>query len=104
MTLYVPNPDFDAEWLASSEAVELVAGLAGDVADAAVANVPKRLEELADSIEAEAGVVDGVATGRVNAHDFKAHWHEWGTRRMAATPYLEPAAAQIVGPVSGGDR
>lgn len=102
---YVPNPGFAQEWLASDEALELVDRIAKTAAPIAVQLAPKRLEHLADSIEPAAGVVNGVATGRVNAHDFKAHWWEFGTRRHGAEPYLRPAMETATGtPVKGGDK
>lgn len=103
--LYVPNPTFEAEYLASEDALELVAGIAETAAPIAEAAAPKRLEHLADSIEADAGFVEGVATGRVNAHDFKAHWYEFGTRRQSPEPFLRPAMEATTGtPVKGSAK
>lgn len=104
MTLrgYVPNPDFEAEFLASDEALGLVSQLAQDAAPIAEQAAPKLSGDLADSVTAEAGMVDGVATGRVNAHDFKAAWKEFGTQREAAQPFLRPAMEAVTGqPVKG---
>lgn len=42
------------------------------------------------SIKAEAGVENGIATGRVNAHDWKAHWIEYGTGGISPTPAFAP--------------
>ena len=94
---YLPNGDFEREFLASEEAVAVVLPVAEAIADVAADRVRKRTEALADSIEAIAGVEDGVATGRVNANDFKAHWWEYGTSRHPADPYLRPAAEAITG-------
>ena len=102
---YLPNPDFEAEYLRSDQALEMVAGIAEAAAPIAESMAPKDQEFLADSIKAEAGLVDGVATGRVNAHDFKAAWKEFGTRRENPQPYLRPAMETVTGqPVKGGDK
>jgi hypothetical protein len=94
---YLPNGDFEAEWLASDDALELVLNIADAAVPVAQALAPKREEHLANSIEATAGFVDGVATGRLLAKDFKAHWWENGTSRHAAQPYLRPAMEQVTG-------
>lgn len=105
MALYKPNPDFASDFNKSEEALALVGELANTAADLAKADARRRTGNLADSIEAVAGLVDGVATGRVNANDFKAHWWEFGTRRHPADPYLRPAATAVTGrPVVGGDK
>lgn len=101
---YIPNPSFASDFLASDEALELVERLAQDAQPIAYDLAPKRLENLADSITVVAGLEDGVATGRLLAADFKAHWYEFGTERHPAEPYLRPAIEAVVGPVVGGDR
>lgn len=102
---YLPNPDFEADYLKSDEALALVLDVAETAAPLAASLAPKDQEYLADSIKPEAGFVDDVATGRVNAHDFKAAWKEFGTRREAAQPYLRPAMEATTGtPVKGGDK
>lgn len=99
---YLPNPNFEEEWLKSDEALELVDGIAREAAPIAQSLAPKREEFLADSIEAEAGILDGVATGRVNAKDFKAGWWEFG-HEGRDQPYLRPAMETVTGrPVKGG--
>jgi hypothetical protein len=95
--LYLPNPSFESDYLASDEALELVSGLAEDGVPIAKALAPKRDGFIEDGIEAEAGFVDGVATGRINSKDFKSHWHENGTKRHGPTPFLRPAAEQVTG-------
>lgn len=99
---YLPNPNFEAEYLASDEALAFVDGIAKDAAPRAQAYAPKRTENLAESIEAEAGFVDGVATGRVVAKDFKAGWWEFG-HEGRSQPFLRPAMEETTGsPVKGG--
>jgi len=94
---YIPNPGFEEEFLKSDQAVDLVLALAEAGADIAKDIAPERDGFIKDSIEADAGVVDGVATGRINSHDFKSHWHEFGTRHHGATPFLRPAAETVTG-------
>lgn len=100
---YIPNPDFEGEYLASDEALELVQGVAGEGVPIAQSLAPKREEHLADSIEAEAGFVDGVATGRINAGDFKAGWWEFG-HEGREQPFLRPAMETVTGKPVKGDR
>jgi myo-inositol catabolism protein IolC len=105
VTVYVPNPDFADEWAASDQAVELAASYAKAALPIAIGLVAKLTEDLANSLEAVAGVVEGQATGRVLAKDFKGHWLEFGTGRPGgrAQPYLRPAMEAATGaPVVGG--
>ena len=94
---YIPNPSFEKEFNASADALAFVEDLATRAAAIAAEQAPKLTEDLAKSIEATAGVVDGVATGRVNAFDFKAHWYEFGNQRHGPQPYLRPAVEAVVG-------
>lgn len=94
---YIPNPGFEEAYLESTEALELVLELAEAGAAIAKDLAPEREGFIKDDIEANAGVVDGVATGRINSRDFKSHWHEFGTRHHGATPFLRPAAEQVTG-------
>jgi hypothetical protein len=100
---YVPNPDFEDEWHASSEALELVKGIAEEAAPIAESLAPERTGNLADSIEAQAGVVDGKATGRVVAKDFKAGWWEFG-HEGKDQPFLRPAMETVTGSPVKGER
>lgn len=94
---YIPNPGFEEEWLASEDALEFVGALADEGAAIAKDLAPEREGFIKDDIEGEAGIVDGVATGRINSKDFKSHWHEFGTRHHGPTPFLRPAAEQVTG-------
>lgn len=94
---YIPNPGFAEDWLKSSDALEFVLTLAEAGADIAHDLAPERDGFIKDGIEATAGVIDGVATGRINSHDFKSHWHEFGTSHHEATPFLRPAAESVTG-------
>lgn len=101
---YIPNPGFEEAYLGSSEAIEAMLTIAEAGADVAKDLAPERDGFIIDAIEAEAGVVDGVATGRINSHDFKSHWHEWGTDDHGPTPFLRPAAEQVTGGAVRGGR
>lgn len=104
ITRFIPNPRFEASYLASSEPVPMLEAAAGAVAERAADIVRKRTENLADSIEVDVGLdTDDVQTGRVNANDFKAHWWEFG-HRGRRDPFLRPAAETVVGKVRGGDK
>ena len=96
---------FPRRLLASDQLDPLLEDLSGKVADHAQDTVRRRRNFLAESIEVEVGLDrDDIRTGRVNAHDFKAHWWEFGYRAYpGGDPYLRPAAEAIVGKVSGGD-
>ena len=94
---YIPNPTFEADYLASEEALAFVGSLAAAAVPVSKALAPKPQEFLTDSIEADAGFEDDVATGRLLAKDFKAHWHENGTEHHKATPFLRPAVETITG-------
>lgn len=101
--LYVPNPNFADEWAASEDALALADQYAQAAAPLAAAGAPRDRGDLAESVEAVSGFVDGKATGRVIAKDFKAGWKEWGTRREPAQPFLRPAMEAVTGvPVTGG--
>jgi len=94
---YIPNPSFDTDYYGSDEALNFVGSLAAAAVPISKGLAPKRLGNLADSIESEAGIVDGVATGRLNAFDFKAHWKENGTATQAPEPFLRPAVETVTG-------
>ena len=99
---FIPNPDFADDYHESDEGLDLALEVAELAAPVAAELAPKRLEHLADSIEASADFVDGVATGRVNAFDFKAHWKEFGTATQAAEPFLRPAMEATTGTPAKG--
>lgn len=102
--LFIENPLFERAYLGGDEPVPMLEKAAGEIAKRAADDVRNRSGNLADSIEAEVGLdTDGVQTGRVNAHDFKAHWWEFG-HRGRVDPYLRPAMESVVGKVSKGDK
>lgn len=103
---YVPDPTFEAELLASPEMRTFMASLTDDVADEAERLAPRRLGHLAAGVEGDVELVAGVWVGRVWDDDFKAAWHEFGTRKMHAHPYLRPALYRILpgATITGGER
>lgn len=109
MRTYIPNPKFAAEYAASTDALAMVEALATEAAPLARDLAATDTGDLAESVEASAAVVDGIATGRVSAGNFKAGWLEFGTRRSdsggRAQPFLRPAVSAVTGrPIEGGLR
>lgn len=103
--VYVPNGDFGAEFVASEEALTMVGEIAAAARPIAEAGAPRRSGHLAGSVKAESGFLNGIATGRVVATDFKAAWKEFGTRRESADPFLRPAMESVTGsPVVGSAK
>jgi HK97 gp10 family phage protein len=95
------NPTFERDVLARNpDLVMLLKTKTEQIAARARDKAPERTGNLRDSIKADVGVavVLGSARtiGRVRADDFKAHWHEFGTRKMHAHPFLFPALAETV--------
>lgn len=99
---FIPDPDFEREWLQSDEAVAMLEELGPELVDGAYQRARKRSENMADSIAYEVGIVDGVATGRLRADDFKAGWWEFGNAVTGRDPFLTPTVEDLVGPVRGG--
>lgn len=96
------DPKFDDELVRSPELRGHLEKLAKNAADRAKQLVPVDTGDLQDSIE---GVVDFDRrgfVGRVDAHDFKAKWIEFGTVRRPARPFLRPALEAEVGPLAPG--
>jgi len=100
---FIPNPLFERQYLASDEADQMLAEVGGEVAEVAAKQARKRTQSMADAIEVEIGDDAGVRTARINAHDFKSHWWEFG-HRGRIDPFLRPAAESVVGKVTGGDK
>ncbi len=98
---FLENPLFERAYLAGDEPVPMLEEVTDAVAKVAADSVRQRTKNLANSIEGEVGLDGGVQTGRVNAHDFKAHWWEFG-HRGKVDPYLRPAMESVVGKVSKG--
>ena len=95
-----PDPKFEEEMRRSPDLRAHLEQLAKAAAERAQQLVPVKTGALRDSIE---GVVDYDQrgfVGRVDAHDFKAGWVEFGTVRRAARPFLRPAIEAEVGPLA----
>lgn len=90
------NPNFERELLASNPALAaMLLPLVERVEASAKAHARRLTGHLADGIEGTVGVafIDGTPRmiGRVISKDFKTVWHEKGTRKMSAHPFLAPA-------------
>ena len=92
---FVPNPAFEEQWRIT-EGVPLAHKAAEAVAAAARRRAPYRLGHLRGKIGVSVGLEGTNVTGRVFDKDFKAHWHEFGTRYMSAHPFLRPALAEAL--------
>lgn len=88
------NPAGIAAWARTAEAEALLKRVGDDIAADAAAAAPKRTGEGAASIHAETGTdTDGpyVLVSWDKTHFYMA-FHELGTSRQSATPFLRPAA------------
>lgn len=76
---FIPNPAMQAELEGNPLMVEAMKSRAEQGAEAAKNLAPVETGDYRDSIQADAGIEDGAAKGRVVATDFKAGWIEFGT-------------------------
>lgn len=101
---FARDPAFERQLL-TSPAVEVIVADRGEA-------VAERARELAPDDPTTAGsrIADGIGVdvetvdGRRVAHvhsGFPGPFHEFGTSRHPARPFLRPAAEQVVGPLSG---
>jgi len=92
------DPTLEAQVMASVWLRELMERLTLEVSDAARRLAPRLLGFVIESIDYEVGREGamGRLVGRVSAGDFKAAWHEFGTRNMHPHPFLRPALAQVL--------
>jgi hypothetical protein len=92
---YIPNPVFAEEWKVSPEAAAFAEECGVIVAALAEEKAPFLTGALESSITSEVMPgADGGYMARVAATDYKASWHEFGTRYMHAHPYLLPALTE----------
>lgn len=100
------SPTFEAELLVSPWIRELLTEATEAVAASARALAPRLRGFLIEGIEGEVGVIDARIIGRVTSKDFKSHWHEFGTRKMHAHPFLLPALIRELpgATITGGDE
>lgn len=89
--VFKPNPYIEAALEGSQAMLGVVEAKAEAGAEAARGIAPVLSGDYRDGIEAEAGFVGGLAVGRINGHDFKSHWVEFGTSSMAAQGVLRRA-------------
>lgn len=93
------NPDFERDLLARNPALATMLTPLVKAVEASAKSHARRLTgHLAEGIEGMVGVavIEGTPRmiGRVISKDFKTVWHEKGTRKMHAHPFLEPALAE----------
>lgn len=101
---FEPNPAFPAESVRTEELGVSIGELVGVMAEGAQQDAPYRTGALEASIEGGVALIDGHWVGRVWASDFKARWHEFGTRYMDAHPFLRPQLERALpgAPIVGG--
>lgn len=75
--------------------VELLFELAKEVEEEARNLAPERTGKLKSRIDSVVGKDRGMLLARVNSNDYKSHWHEFGTKKMNAHPFLRPALERI---------
>lgn len=93
---FVPNPGFAAYVLGGPLMARFIAGISDEVARLAESSAPYRLGLLSGSVDREVSADGGTIVGKVTVSDFKWRWHEFGTWKMAATPFLRPALVAVV--------
>lgn len=91
------NPGFEEQIMGSSWLRALMEELVRQVGTAAQRLSPYAHGHLRRGIKGVVGVdVGRWIIGRVFDDDFKAHWHEFGTRKMHPHPYLRPALSETL--------
>jgi uncharacterized phage protein gp47/JayE len=68
------------------------------------ARTKTRHRTVAAGIKVVSGDENGRFVVRVVATDFKSHWFEFGTVKMAAQPFLQPAAIEAGYTLTAGTR
>lgn len=85
--VFIPNPSFADDYLRSDASLPMLQDLADEAAAVARTLAPVREGDYRDSIEGLSGFNDdGIASGRLVATDWKAHWIEAGTGQPGPTP------------------
>ena len=99
--LFVPNPRFEPELLASHDVRTMLETLRDPLEDGARDRARVRTGHLRDSIHYDVDLDDGQFAGRLNDDDFKAGWYEFGSARSPADAFLRNTVEEVVGPVGG---
>lgn len=92
---FVPNLAFPALFQQSPDAAKAAQLSAELVATAAEPLSPYRTGHLRGGIDTETELEEDGWHGRVVATDFKSAWHEFGTRKMPAHPFLIPGLTSV---------
>lgn len=103
MTVFEPNPAFEAELLRSIEVAEMLDDVVEEAAARAVELAPDdpttNDRDLHRSIFGDVAMTAHGYRGRVGATNFKAPWFEEGAVNVDQRPFLRPAVEQVVGPI-----
>lgn len=91
------DPAAIAKWAGSTDAKRILAALGEQVANDAKANAPRESGAGAESIHHEIGEDAEGAYVRVSwdSDHFYMFFHEVGTSRMPARPFLRPAVTKL---------
>ena len=101
-TKFKYNPAATALLARTVAMVETLGAKADEGAEACRSIAPVLTGDYRDGIVGESGLVKGMAAGRVNAHDFKSHWIEFGTTDTPTFAVLRRGLESIGLRVSGG--
>lgn len=97
---FVPNPAFEPLLLRSTVLRQHLSELGDRTVEAIVPHARRRLGILQDSIKHAPTTGDqGKLVERVFSDDFKAPWHEFGTSKKEAQPFMAPGAVDVFGAI-----
>ncbi len=97
-----PDSAFEKAILRSDEVRALLQVRTNEMASQARRETKSK--RIAAGIVANVGIVDGMLIGRVAATSFISHFHEFGTVKMRARPFLVPAAMALGYTIKAGKR
>lgn len=93
---FVLDPAFEPAILRSSQMRDLLTDYGDEVAEQMFDSAPFRTGALRRDITVETNYTASALTVRVVSHDFKTLWHEFGTKKMPAHPFMRPALARVI--------
>jgi HK97 gp10 family phage protein len=95
---------FEAAVLRSPEVQAVLKSEVSKIESRAKSNARSISTSIANDITSDVGVLNGQLVGRVIAMNFKSHWFEFGTVKMRARPFLQPAAVALGYSLKAGRR